>query len=167
MLFVEILGGLPTQPFPRWELVNSIFQLPGRTGRCLGTYSACGTSSGSWIPCTVPASRLPGTLPSTDEGRRAEGFSFPLGAGWLGEPKRELCAGCHGWVTCVFQPKPHCYTHQRIKYQRVFTLWTLNVPKKPMENQFLLPGLTLCSQNMWFHPTCVCVAHSIPGLMGT
>lgn len=81
----DIGGGLSIQAFPRWKIVNSIFQLPGRTGRCLGTCSACGTGSQlwSWIPHTVSASWLPGVLPSADEGRRAEGFSFPLGTGCL------------------------------------------------------------------------------------
>lgn len=55
--------------------------------------------------------------------------------------------GCHGWVMCISPPKTHCYTHRGIKYQRVCTLRTLNVPRKPMEHWSLLPGLTLHPQD--------------------
>lgn len=47
----------------------------------------------------------------------------------------------------ISPPKTHCYSHWGIKYQRVCTLRTLNVPRKPMEHRSLLLGPTLHPQD--------------------
>lgn len=90
---------------------------------------------------------LRGLLPWAYEGRRAEA-SRALGTG----QSLRVVWGAGGSEVC-FPTQTPFYRHRGNEYQRVCTLQTLNVPRKPMEHQCLSPLLSLQPQNTCSSPS--------------
>jgi len=108
-LVTELSGGFSIPAFPHWENPNSISQLRGRTGSCLG-----GVGAGSLAPCQPAgcAGSFAARGPSFGRGR----LPVPIRASASGEPKPEVCAGCHRRVGCVSPPQTRFCAHQGIKH---------------------------------------------------